>query len=80
MSSHKSQTLMAAGRTGQMVGAAEEPEITGHDVRDSVSPGAPSHPKGNLMTASTCFHVLPHCYICSSMSDDAGGDGMVGRF
>lgn len=37
MSSHKSQTPMAAGRTGQMVGAAEEPEITGHDVRDSVS-------------------------------------------
>lgn len=69
---------MAAGRTGQMVGAAEEPEITGHDVRGSVSLCSPSHPKGNL--ASICFHVPPHCSICSSTFDDVGGDGDVGSF
>lgn len=66
---------MAAGSTGQMVGVAEEPEITGHDVRDSVSSRSPSHSKGNLATASTCFHVPPRCYICSSMPNGAGGDG-----
>lgn len=72
MSSHKSQTPMPAGRTGQM---AQEPEITGQDVRASVSSWAPSRLEGNLLAACRCFPVLPprvgvafsRCFTCSSV-------------
>lgn len=72
MSSHKSQTPIPAGRTGQMV---EEPTITGQDAPASVSSWAPSRQEGNLTAAWRRFPVLPpsvgvafsHCFTCSSV-------------